>query len=490
MKKIRLLPYLFLSVFLGPFFCRSAEPAAAEPGMMERLEKGMLPFRKRDIQLERIEDPVVAKRPFVICHLIFMRTYTYEKQENALVAVEGLEQKSVTRTYEDREYADFAVVPRDSPFLKDNALQLTQEDFTRVPGGADSMIFQKYGIQWKRIASRFQQYTLYLGEDDRNYYFGQGNLSVLMWFRVNFALRGGFAPLPLLADALNLIDTDNFTQRYAINELARFRNAALPELERSLQHSLELDVAPIPHFLCMKRIGTPEADKAMCRYASSDNNLLLNGLFRAFTDFTDMRVDQKPVFFAMLRTRMAPLVAIHAADMLGFSREILPLLQEYVRFPRSFEEYSIGVRSSFSIRTPDHPTPHAEAAGQLILMLMRSGDLPDTLKVYDMEESELARQERLMKEDSERIRPYADIIANSPETDIGILTALELAVYTTRAKGVSPSYIQRIRRAGVNILKRLPRRDVQRAFSALRSGIENDDERQLFETAYRLYLAN
>ena len=182
----------------------------------------------------------------------------------------------------------------------------------------------------------------------------------------------------------------------------------------------------------------------------------------------------------------------------GLEKEIVPLLRAYVNQPRSFQEYSIGVRTLFMIRNPEKETPHAAAAEQIKLLLMRGGELPDTLNFTDINESELSREQRLAKQDEERIKPYVDILVNSPDTDIGILTALEMAMFSTampefnprnQVKGVKSTYLTRVRRTGALILKKFPRDQVLRAFNALLSFVVDDREHQMLEAAYQTYSA-
>lgn len=476
---------------------RAGSPSRTK-SLVERLEKGIAPFKSMDIQLETLDDPVIARKPMVVCHLVFIRTRRYRKEVRTPNKVAGLPDEITYVPDEVREFADFVAVPKESTFQAENALRFTTEDVRSVPPEQAKTAFRKYGILWKNAKTPFKVYTLYLGEDAENHYFGQANLSVLLWFRRAFHLYGGESSLKLLGDALSVQDTEGFTCRFAIAELAKYKNEALPILEESIRSSLELDVPPSPQFLCMKMIDTPEADRMLCKYADSRDEKVLTGLFRAFEDFVGIRPSQKNVFLRMISSRIAPKLGIQAVMKVGLEKEIVPLLRDYVNQPRSFEDYSIGVRTLFMIRNPEKKTPHASAAEQIKLLLMRGGELPDTLNFTDINESEFSREQRLSKQDEERIKPYVDIIAGSPDTDIGILTALELALFSTKmpafnprnqTKGVKNTYLDRVRRTGGIILRQLPRDQVLRAFNALLSFVENDREHQLLESAYRVYSA-
>lgn len=497
MSRLRkLLPLVLCVLIAGPVSGADAEGPSRTRSLVERLEKGIAPFRNMDIQLEQLEDPVIVRKPMVVCHLIFIRTRKYRKEIRTPNKVAGLPDEVSYVPDEVREFADFVAVPKESPFLADHALKFTTEDVRSVPPEQAKIAFRKYGILWKKAKTPFAVYTMYLGEDAENHYFGQANLSVLLWFRKAFGLAGGEFSLRLLGDALNVQDTESFTSRFAIAELSLYKNDALPELERSIQSSLELDVPPCTQFLCMKMINTPEADAMLCRYADSRDETLLLGLFQAFEDNIGVRPSQKKVFFRMISSRIAPKLGIQTAMKTGLEKEIVPLLRAYVNQPRSFEDYSIGVRTLFMIREPDKATPHASAAEQIKLLLMRGGELPDTLNFTDINESEFSREQRLAKQDEERIQPYVDAIVSSPDTDISILTALELCMFTTsmpafnprnQVKGVKNTYLNRVRRTGALLLRKLPREQVLRAFNALLSFVEDDREHQMLDAAYRTY---
>ena len=356
------------------------------------------------------------------------------------------------------------------------------------PGHADFTFFQKYGIQWRKGDNRYKQYTLYLGEDKHNHYFGSANLTVLMWFRRTFGLRNGFPVTKVLAEALSVKDAENFTARYAIAELAKYRNTALKDLQDAIEDVLELDEQPYSQFLCMHFLDTPEADALLCRYAASSNPIILTGLFRAFSEINNYRLTQKRIFYRMVQSRLAPQVAMNAAEALNFSKELIPLFQDYVDRPYSMDDYEIGVRSIFRIRNGNVPVPHQSAASQLRDMLLRSGEVRDSMRIYNVQETQYNREDRMAKQDAERIKPYADAIINNQYKDLGLLTALELSVYTPPAEdGFSKAYIRRVRRTGAQLLTNFDSRAVRTMFRNLITHVRSRQERAIFEEAYSAY---
>lgn len=462
---------------------KTSPPPAAGGEIIRIMEEGLAPFRRKDMVLERMEDPLLVRAPVVFFHLIFERTYHANPKEpkTSSTSAEPKPLKRIPR----REYADIVFIPKDTTFMIDRALRLTEEN-RMLPEPYTDIYFSKYGIRWNKAESDFHSYVLYLGEDQTNYYFGHANLPVLIWFKRTFRLKNGFDIPATLAEALEVEDVERFTSRFAIMDLASYGNAALPYLKKSVDSFLETDIPPAPAFLCMKMINTPEADRMMCSYASGRDDLLLNGLFQAFADFSGMRLSHKKIFFAMARTRMAPVIAAQAAEKLHFEKELIPYMQEYVDRPRTFEEYSFAVRTILRFRNPDIRTPHAKAAGEILALLLRGGDVPNTLRVVNVQEKVVQREERLAKEDAERIEPFVNMIVQSGETSLSILTALELAMYNPpRSSRISVFYVKRVRSAGAEILRRLPQFEVQKTLRGLLRHLVNDQERDLVDEAYR-----
>ena len=466
-------------------------PAVSSANIVSTMEKGLDPFRKHTIRIERLEDPLIARRPVFACHIVFVRKYQYLEEVKRKpdgkkpVGKQPVPQKKQVNA---REYADIVMIPKDPVYNKDNALKLHGEE-TAVKGPLESVAFQKYGIQWRKGDNRYKQYTLYLGEDKHNHYFGSANLTVLMWFRRTFGLRNGFPVTKVLAEALSVKDAENFTARYAIAELAKYRNTALKDLQDAIEDVLELDEQPYSQFLCMHFLDTPEADALLCRYAASSNPIILTGLFRAFSEINNYRLTQKRIFYRMVQSRLAPQVAMNAAEALNFSKELIPLFQDYVDRPYSMDDYEIGFRSIFRIRNGNVPVPHQSAASQLRDMLLRSGEVRDSMRVYNVQETQYNREDRMAKQDAERIKPYADAIVNNQYKELGLLTALELSVYTPPAEdGFSKNYIRRIRRTGAQLLTNFDSRAVRTMFRNLITHVRNRQERAVFEEAYSTYI--
>ncbi len=478
-------------ILLTVCLCAASCVSAFSPEeLVPALEKGLAPFRKHDIQLERMEDPVIAQKPFMFFHIIFSREYISGKDEVPLQQTPDQATGKVPVRQQDvvsREYADFVIIPKSTSFNLKNALRFSTENHA-LPAPDTYIYFGKYGFRWRKLKSSFEQYTLYLGEDQNNYYFGHASLPVLVWFNRALGLKDGFPVLPTLAAALEVDDKDQFTCRYAIAELAKSGNEALPHLQNAVESILEMDMPPVTPFIVMKLINTPEADAMLSRYAADRRKLLLQGLFQAFEDFTEMRAAQKKVFLRMLTSRMAPLIGLRAAVQLNLGKEFIPALKDYVARPYSFAEYSMGVRYTAYFRNPELRTVHENAAGEIRMLLLRNGDIPNTLRVINVDEKAVKREDRLAQEDQERIKPYVNAFLTAPETDLGILYALDLATFSPKEKGVKNTYIQRVRNTGVDILKKLPEAQVKTAFQSLLRYLVNPVERDLFDSAFRSYL--
>lgn len=487
----KILLFFLLTACTAGYAAAPAKSQVSAENIVSIMEKGLDPFKKHDIRLERMDDPLITSRPVYACHIIFMRKYSYmeeikRKQDNKSKA--GKQPIPTKKRIDAREYADIVMIPKDPFYKLENVLKFYAEE-TQMKGLLAPIAYKQFGLQWRKTNNRYQQYTLYLGEDQHNHYFGSANLTVLMWFRRAFGLRNGFPVTKTLAQALSVNDADNLTARYAIAELAKYRNEALTDLRRSIADAAELDEPPISQFLCMQLINTPEADALLCRYADSPDRIILTGLFHAFSETTEYRKTQKNVFYRMVQSRMAPAIALRAAEALNIQNELIPLFQDYVNRPFSMDDYELGVRSQFRLRHGNTPVPHQSAAEQLRDMLLRAGEVRDSMRIYNVQESSYNREDRMAKQDAERIKPYTDVIINNPHKDLGLLTALELSVYSPPPQnGFSKTYIRRIRRTGAQILTEFDARAVKTMFSNLIRHVKNRRERALFEDAYATYV--
>ena len=93
MSRLRkLLPLVLCVLIAGPVSGADGEETSRTRSLslVERLEKGIAPFRNMDIQLEPLEDPVIVRKPMVVCHLIFIRTRKYRKEIRTPNKVAGL----------------------------------------------------------------------------------------------------------------------------------------------------------------------------------------------------------------------------------------------------------------------------------------------------------------------------------------------------------------------------------------------------------------
>ena len=118
---------------------------------------------------------------------------------------------------------------------------------------------------------------------------------------------------------------------------------------------------------------------------------------------------------------------------------------------------------------------------QIKILLMRSGDLPGSPRIVSLSDKALEAKRKLDQEDQRRIQPFEDQLAKSKNTDMAVLAGLVLCM-TDREVGspLSKDYRQRVRNAGIRLLRRLDNRAVQNALRALRENVESEDESNYF----------
>ena len=68
-KNCFLLFFVFALSAAPGIFGADRAASSQTKNLISRLEKGIAPFRSMDIQLETLEDPVIVRKPMVVCHL-------------------------------------------------------------------------------------------------------------------------------------------------------------------------------------------------------------------------------------------------------------------------------------------------------------------------------------------------------------------------------------------------------------------------------------
>lgn len=379
------------------------------------------------------------------------------------------------------EYADILMIPIKSTFRLDKALQL---DAKKTDKATADFFYSQYGFQWRFLESGLKHYTLYLGRSKDHYIFGTSNLPFLVKVKNHLHLQGGFLPEEYLSEALSVQDANDHTAEEASNLLPGYGNKALPYLKSSIQAITELDEGAYPHFRVLARIATPEAFAQMNAYADDASlRFILLPLFDAIITHKLTEKALIPCYYAMLREQIAITYAAEALSKLNMRTEARDRLRGIIRNPLDFENYKLATFLTFGMENPGVIPPHKIAEEEIRVLLVRGGDIPESTKFVNAQETETEREIRLAEKDMARIKTHYDKIIKSREKNLAVIVALELILTKIPRKNVSAMYEHRLHAVGYKILKDIPEQRVEltRLVKLLSSDRNrNKEERDIF----------
>lgn len=388
--------------------------------------------------------------------------YLIENKEVTAQPITAFRSIFVTKPVTEKsgaEYADILMIPVKSTFRPDKALQL---DTKKTDKATADFFYSQYGMQWRFLESGLKHYTLYLGRSSEYYYFGAANLPFLVQLKKKLNLQGGFLPEEYLAEALAVQDANDQTAESASTLLPEYGNKALPYLKGSIRAITELDEGAYPHFRVLARIATPEAFAMMNSYADDASlNYILLPLFDAIITHKLVNKALIPCYYAMLREQVAITYAAEALTQLNMRTEARDKLREVVRNPLDFENYKLATFLIFAMENPGVLPPHKIAEEEIRVLLVRGGDIPESTKFVNAQETEAERELRLAEKDMERIKTHYDRITKSKEKNLAMIVALELILTKIPRKDVSATYERRLHAVGYKILKDIPDQRVE-----------------------------
>ena len=479
MKKTALRNLFVLSVFLFSAWAAAAggpeQPDAVSreaDAVRKKLIVSFYPVYKAiSFTPFMVDNPDIANEPFEAFRIVFSGSPLKEILKNSKKADDARQ-----------EFGDIVIVPVKSPFRIDKALALNKETVVR----GSPFFFTKFGFQWRSIRSEIKRYTLYIGRNGSFYFFGSSNLPFLLHVGHYFKLTGGFSPMDCLADALSVHDAGNITSESASLYLPKYGNAALPYLAKAIRTTLTMDDRPFTHLRVVARIGTPEAYDFMNSLvdpAKHPGEEILLPVFDAILLFKLIDPRLAPCYKAMLDEQAALPFVLSAYYTMKQPNDIRADILRISETPKTYENYRFAKIALANWNDPERKTCHADAEAAIRALLARSGDTPDSMPYQKMDETTADREHRLGKEDQQRIQPYLDKLLQAPERDLTMIVALNLAMTRIPSDKAVKSYVNRVRAAGMRLLKSMPdkQRDIAHAVRTLQTHITDETDRRLLE---------
>ena len=132
--------------------------------------------------------------------------------------------------------------------------------------------------------------------------------------------------------------------------------------------------------------------------------------------------------------------------------------------------------------------PEFLACSGIMLLMIRVGETPDTLKYVPIEAGGGAgTPSKMDEEERKRIEPHLELLRKSADPEAVFAGAISLATYSPPAAVASKEYSSRVRRVGLEILRMLPPEFVFAHFDLLAKSLTLPEEQSLLRQARREY---
>lgn len=436
-----------------------------------RLDKVLVPYKLQSSEREPIDNEQLSENEILSWRLVYAKNFNKEDSDTEMLSDteeevdDGTGNLTIETVQPKQTFATITLIPSGALDLE-KALLLRRE---LVPDDKilKEVIFVKYGITWSKYPCQYERLTYYLGTDDYFHYFASADISIIYTLFRALDMKDGADLNQLLIDNLSIEDENLFTKRFCIAKLGQFQDPVIPALVRAIKRIVAAEEYVIPHFLALLEMKTPKAFSIVCEAAVSKNDYLRKSAFSAILQLEQGIADLYPVYYEMIKSRDYITYGSMAFLQLGFADRLMPLIQNILDTPNSVQQFEEATRIKWLIQDRSIKTIHKAAYDDIVLSLIRSGEIKDSPQFIDMNESKASRELRLAEEDEERIADTKKKIINAKEVDLSIITAIELAFFYTADKRVSRDYINRVNNAGISLLKQLPRAEVTRILTLL-----------------------
>lgn len=438
--------------------------ADAVKEIVERLDRMIVPYKPLQRSREPLMNSDLSDDVISSWRLIYVKEFDKIGEE----ASESVQSGSGDEENEEDVKEDFAAITlipvksiRLSDALKLSTVGKPQETILQP------LFFTKYGIMWRKLQTQYETFTLYLGSTGDFHVFASANISVIYTLFRYVDMKGGTDLISLLVDCLDIEDEEYFTNRFALVHLAEFGDASIPALQRAIKRVAASGVAPIQQFLGLTNIATPKALEIINEAADSADPLIRDAAFTALIGMPSVNKELKHAYVRMVETREKVWAGFAACDLLGCAKELSPMLDAYYARPKSVAEFEAMARARWLLKDPKLNLVHTRALNEITIASIRSGEIANSPKYLNVQETEASRNARLNIEDGKRIASAREAILKAPQTDLSVAAGIELAMFYTKDKRVSRDYINRVNRVGIDILSSLPRQETLRIMDSL-----------------------
>ena len=437
--------FLFLSFFAGLPILFAAEPPQNITGVQKQIERQTVAWKVATVKpLSETVKAAFAKNGW---RIILQRPL--ESRQNQRMT-------NVVRKGEPRNTSELVFVAG-NPDLKEVRSKLT----------------------WLREPGELSTTVVYLGKKWNYDIFLRADVATIAAIKPLIKADGGDDLYPIYAEALNMLDFNDTSRKAAVQLLPPGGKRVIPFVNKAIGNAIINDIDTSPHFVVLKKIGTPEVTAAFLSAYRSKIPNVVKSVEEALL-IPPALPGGEQLYLSMLQQRKwIDRIAV-ALEELGAQKKLLAMLNYLKREPESFEQYMMIVFSEYRCRTGKKEIPEYQQAERIRLLLARVGDIPGTPKFISVTDKNKNLEAEKMVEERKRLVPMEREFAKSQNVENAICSALMLCLFHPTVETFNKDYVKRVNAEGLRLLKMLPRRKVRSVLRLLRDEVDDSQESEFF----------
>jgi hypothetical protein len=266
------------------------------------------------------------------------------------------------------------------------------------------------------------------------------------WLREKLKLQGGDDRIALLTEGLFVEDKGSNTANSVMGLLKQHGEKAVPYIEAAIKKHADKDPWKAVHALAF--IPGDRSDGLLRSLYASENEKLSGAAAYALIH-PPYRQAAREAYLDMLRRQTYVYQAAEACVEFQW-KEAVPILREICEKPASWGRFRGALEAKR--RLEGRPVPEDMRQAEQTIRSVTGGASPPDDRALD-------KAKRLLME--------------SPDKEAATVAAVALAVHVAMA---SHAKVERVRRAGREILRTLPAEDVRKLLKTLLAGMKDKDE--------------
>lgn len=437
--------FLILSFFVGLPILFAAEPPQNITGVQKQIERQTVAWKVATVKpLSETVKAAFAKNGW----RIVLQRPLESRQKQRLT--------NIVKKGDSRNTAELVFIAG-NPELKENRAKLT----------------------WLREPGELSTTVVYLGKKWNYDVFLRADIATIAAIKSLLNAEGGDDLYPIYAAALNVLDFNETSRKAAVQLLPQGGKRVIPFVNKSIGNAIANDIDTSPHFVVLKRIGTPEVTSSFLSAYRSKIPNVMNSVEAALL-IPPALPGGEQLYLSMLHQRKWIDRVSSALEELGAKKKALAMLNYLKREPQSFEQYMTIVFSEYRCRTGKKAIPEYQQMEKIRLLLARVGDIPGTPKFISMTDKKKNLEAEKMVEERKRLEPLEQEFVKSQNVENAICSALMLCLFQPTVETFNQDYVKRVNAEGVRLLKMLPRRTVRTVLRLLRDEVEDSQESEFF----------